>query len=276
MTDGQGKIAGQVAAGSAGGITRRRFLRIVGSGVIAGSFGLLFSDRLLEIVGYSPTDIRTVSGQERQWVMVIDLARCDGCGKCTLGCNREHFVPEGQEWIKVLRVRDDLGSEYYLPRPCMNCVNAPCVKVCPVGATFRRDDGVVLIDHDRCIGCRYCMAACPYNARYFNWEEPAHSPEELAHEYSVEEPWPHRVGTVEKCTFCAHYAKRGMLPACVRACTEEMGSGVIYFGDLREDAVSNGVETLPLTKSLRERGGFRFKEELGTHPHVWYLAPRRG
>jgi len=255
-------------------VSRRRFLQLVSGGVAAGAVGLLASDRIFEIVGWTPTDSRALAGQRKQWVMLIDLARCNGCGECTKGCSREHFVPQGQEWIKVFKVQEELGAEYFLPRPCMQCDNAPCVKVCPVNATFRRDDGVVQIDHDRCIGCRYCMAACPYNARSFNWSEPVHTPEELSHTYSIEEPWPHRVGVVEKCMFCAHLTKHGKLPACVRACTAEMGDGAIFFGDLREDAVSNGVETIPLAKTLRERGGFRFKEELGTLPRVWYLPPR--
>ncbi len=258
------------------GVSRRRFLRLASSGVAAGAMGMLLSDRILEVVGFSTEDLRAVSGDESQWVMVIDLAGCDGCGECTKGCSTEHFVPEGQEWIKVLKVEDELGASYFLPSPCHQCENPPCVKVCPVGATFRRDDGVVFIDHERCIGCRYCMAACPYQARSFNWGEPSHTPEELDHTYSIDEPWPHRVGVVEKCMFCAHYAKEGKLPACVRACTKEMGEGVIYFGDMREDAVSNGVRTIPLAKTLRERGGFRFKEELGTHPRLWYLPPRSG
>lgn len=257
-----------------GELSRRRFLRLVSGGIAAGAVGLLISDRVFEIVGWNPTDFRALADDRKQWVMVIDLARCDGCGACTRGCNQEHFVPEGTEWIKVFKVQDELGAQYFLPSPCMQCENPPCVKVCPVGATFRRDDGVILIDHERCIGCRYCMAACPYNARSFNWAEPAHTAEELAHPYSIEEPWPHRVGVVEKCVFCAHNAKEGKLPACARACTAEMGDGAIFFGDMREDAVSNGVETLPLAETLRERGGFRFKEELGTRPRVWYLPPR--
>lgn len=257
------------------GVSRRRFLRLASAGVAAGAVGVFLSDRILEVVGFSTEDLRTISGSGSQWVMVIDLAGCDGCGECTKGCNAEHFVPEGQEWIKVLTVEDELGASYFLPTPCMQCENPPCVKVCPVGATFRRDDGVIFTDHVRCIGCRYCMAACPYQARSFNWREPDHTPEELSHTYSIDEPWPHRVGVVEKCMFCVHYAKEGKLPACVRACTKEMGDGVIYFGDIREDAISNGVETLPLAKTLRERGAFRFKEELGTQPRVWYLPPRR-
>lgn len=245
---------------------------------IVGGAGIatLFSNRILDVVHASVSDPRALSSERRQWVMLIDLSKCNGCGKCTEGCAATHFVPEGQQWIKVYEVQDEFGHRYFLPRPCMQCENAPCLKVCPVGATYRKQDGVVLVDHNRCIGCRYCMAACPYDARSFNWSEPAHTPEELAHTYSPEAPWPHRMGVVEKCMFCAHYSQEGQLPACVQACTKEMGDGAIYFGDLREDAVSNGVETIPLGNTLREKGGFRLKEELGTEPRVWYLPPRRG
>jgi len=269
MTDSEQDELADLDAG------RRRFLKIATAGLAAGALGVLFSDKILEIVGATSLDARALSGTDAQWVMLIDLAKCDGCRQCTVGCRDAHFVPQGQEWITVFKVQDELGAEYYLPRPCMQCENPPCLKVCPVGATFRRDDGIVFIDHNRCIGCRYCMAACPYSARSFNWGEPAHTPAETAHAYSIEEPWPHRKGTVEKCMFCAHRAKEGKLPACVAACTKEMGNGAIYFGDLREDAVSNGFETLPLAETLAKRGGFRFKAELGTKPRVWYLPARR-
>ncbi|MBI4415655.1 MAG: 4Fe-4S dicluster domain-containing protein [Euryarchaeota archaeon] len=202
--------------------------------------------------------------------MLIDLKRCDGCRLCTSACGKAHFVPSGQEWMKVYKVQGE-GGEYFLPRPCMHCENAPCANVCPVGATFQRSDGLVLIDHRRCIGCRYCMAACPYNARHFNWEEPPHTPEELEHPYSPEEPWPHRRGTVEKCTFCAEEFSEGKLPACVQACPMK----AIFFGDASEDAVSNGVETWKFSEVLKREGGFRLKEELGTRPRVWYLPARR-
>lgn len=204
--------------------------------------------------------------------MIIDLSRCDGCGLCTIACGKAHFVPEGQEWIKVFKVKDEGGSEYFLPRPCMHCDNAPCVNVCPVGATYRREDGVILVDHTRCIGCRYCMAACPYSARYFNWGEPAHTPDELAHSYSPEAPWPHRRGVVEKCVFCAHRSQEGKLPACVEGCPMH----AIYFGDINEDVVTNNAgESLLLSRDLKERAAFRFKEELGTKPRVFYLPPRK-
>ena len=107
----------------------------------------------------------------RKWVMVIDLAKCDGCGHCTQACSKMHFVPPDRQWIKVLKMQEaEATAPYFFPQPCYHCDNPPCTKVCPVDATFKRQDGVVLIDNDRCIGCRFCMAACPYGARSFNWD----------------------------------------------------------------------------------------------------------
>lgn len=201
-----------------------------------------------------------------QWAMVIDLARCDGCKACTSACQAIHFTGE-QEWIQVFEETDEGGGRYFLPRPCMQCENAPCLNVCPVGATYRNENGTILVDHDRCIGCRFCMAACPYGARSFNWGEPENPPgASLAH-YSPEYPVPHRKGTVEKCMFCAHNTRDGKLPACATACPMK----AIWFGDLVRDIATNGLETVKLSWLLSERSAFRLKEELGTHPRVWYL-----
>jgi Fe-S-cluster-containing dehydrogenase component len=209
---------------------------------------------------------------KHRWVMVIDLAKCDGCKECTKACTAMHFVPPGQEWIKVFENRDNsVSASYWFPRPCMQCDNTPCAKVCPVGATFKREDGIVLIDQDRCIGCRYCIAACPYTSRYFNWGEPPHSPQELAQPYSVEWNYPHRKGVVEKCIFCPVLAREGKLPACAAACK----MNAIYFGDQVEDVVTNhDGEAVSFKQLIREKGGFRYMEELGTEPRVWYLPPR--
>ncbi|HKZ99865.1 MAG TPA: 4Fe-4S dicluster domain-containing protein [Thermoplasmata archaeon] len=256
-----------MSEGDRNGLKRREFLAVTALGGSATAVGILGGRFLIERLTGVPEDVRTQTADPRSWVMVIDLDRCDGCGICTTACRNEHNVPDGQEWIKVYEVSEPDGASYFLPRPCMNCENAPCVAVCPVGATFVRTDGVVLIDHNRCIGCRYCMAACPYNARYFNWDGPAElTPGELAI-YSPANPVVHRRGTVEKCMFCAHRADEGELPACVQACPMK----AIFFGDAREDAVSNGSEVWRLSEALRERGGFRFKEELGTKPRVFYL-----
>jgi molybdopterin-containing oxidoreductase family iron-sulfur binding subunit len=219
-----------------------------------------------------PESAPSATSTARKWVMVIDLAKCDGCQSCTKACRAMHFVPPGQEWIKVYQNRDnDAAGAYWFPRPCMQCDNAPCAKVCPVGATFKRADGAVLINQDRCIGCRYCIAACPYSARYFEWFEPPHTPEELAHTYDVEMNIPHRRGVAEKCVFCTQQLRAGKLSACAAGCP----MGAIYVGDQLEDAVSNSQgETKRLSMLLRDNAGYRFLEELGTEPRVWYLPPR--
>lgn len=224
-----------------------------------------------ELMQHSSAAAAAPIGNHR-WVMVIDLAKCDGCRECTAACRAMHFVPPNQEWIKVFENRDNkVAGAYWFPRSCMHCDNTPCAKVCPVGATFKREDGIVLIDQDRCIGCRYCIAACPYGSRSFNWAEPSHTPEELAHTYTPEMNVPHRRGVVEKCIFCPTLAREGKLPACASACT----MNAIYFGDQVEDVVTNHAgETVSFTQLIREKGGFRYMEELGTEPRVWYLPPR--
>jgi molybdopterin-containing oxidoreductase family iron-sulfur binding subunit len=208
----------------------------------------------------------------RRWIMVIDLAKCDGCGKCISACSKMHFVPPDRQWIKVLRMQDsEKSAPYFFPQPCYHCDNPPCTKVCPVDATFKRSDGVVLIDNERCIGCRFCMAACPYGARSFNWGKPSDPPEAAAKDYSPEQGYPRKIGTVEKCDFCPDMAAMGMLPACTSGCP----MGAIYYGDENEDAVTNGQgETHKLSKLLLDCGGYRHMEELGTKPRVYYLPPR--
>ena len=251
---------------------RRRFLKVTSAGIAAGALGLLISDKIFEVFGVTTTDLRAGSGTDRDWVMLIDLAKCDGCGKCTEGCTKEHFVPPGQEWIKVFKVKDELGAEYWLPRPCMQCENAPCLKVCPVGATFRRDDGVVFVDHDRCIGCRYCVVACPYGARTSDFGldysdgTPAPQPyEELPnHEYG--KSWDRAnhgspVGNARKCQFCLHRLEEGMLPQCVTTCIGR----ATYFGD------ANDPDSL-VSEKAREPNQIRLLEEHGTKPRVSYLV----
>jgi len=252
------------------GLSRRRFIKVAVASGVALSVGGLTSQQAL---GKLPIRrIRKAPGgpMPARYVMVIDLDKCKGCGKCTAACIVYHFVPRGQEWIKVFKIEDGEQEQYFL-RPCMQCQNPPCVNVCPVGAAFIREDGVVLIDHDICIGCRMCIAACPYHARYFNWGEPEHTPEELAHTYSPEQPWPHRKGVVEKCDFCADHAEKGQIPPCAKACPE----GAIYYGDRYENVVKSSLETISFTEMLTKRHARRFKEELGTRPNVYYLQEGR-
>ena len=207
----------------------------------------------------------------RKFVMVIDLARCNNARKCVTACQKMHYQPEDKEWLQVKLMDDNPESApYWFPKTCFHCDNPPCVKVCPVNATYKRQDGLVLIDTDRCIGCKFCMAACPYSTRVFNWSEPEQSEDVQCLTYSPETSMPSRVGTVEKCDFCPDMARAGKLPDCVTACP----NGVFYFGDENEDVVTNGDETVRFSVILRDRGGYRYAEELGTQPRVWYLPPR--
>jgi molybdopterin-containing oxidoreductase family iron-sulfur binding subunit len=177
----------------------------------------------------------------RKFVMVIDLARCKNARKCVSACQKMHHLPEEKEWLQVRLMQDsEDAAPYWFPKTCFHCDNPPCVKVCPVDATYKRQDGLVLIDTDRCIGCKFCMAACPYSTRVFNWSEPDLSSEVMCLPYSPETSVPSKVGTVEKCDFCPDMARVGELPDCVKACP----NGVFYFGDQNEDAVSNGDETV--------------------------------
>ena len=205
--------------------------------------------------------------------MVIDLRKCEGCvtidkpPQCTEACQKDHGLSEGQTWIKVFEQPLPGGHYFFMPRPCMHCENAPCLNVCPVDATYRDETGNILVDQDRCIGCRLCMAACPYGARYFNWGDPPAAPASPSAQRSPDYPVPQRRGTVGKCMFCAHKTESGGLPACAEGCPMK----AIYFGDLLEDVASNGSETVQLSRFLDDNTAFRYKEELGTRPRVWYI-----
>ena len=206
----------------------------------------------------------------KKFVMVIDLARCKNLRKCQSACNHMHQVHPGQNWIKVLGMEDSIHSApYWQPTTCMHCDEPPCVKVCPVDATFKRQDGIVLIDSDRCIGCRFCMAACPYSTRVFNWEEPQLEPQVADQHYSCETSMPQKKGTVGKCDFCPDMSRKGELPHCVQACP----NGVFMFGDLNEDSVTNGSETFRFSDLIKDKAGYRSMEDLGTKPSVYYLPP---
>lgn len=207
---------------------------------------------------------------DKKFVMVIDLARCKNLKKCQSACNHAHHVEDAQNWIKVYPMKDaEETAPYWQPTTCMHCDEPPCVKVCPVDATFKRQDGIVLIDSDRCVGCRFCMAACPYSTRVFNWGDPE-LPENIASmDYSCETSIPQKKGTVGKCDFCADMTRMGMLPHCVSACP----NGVFMFGDLNEDSVTNGPETFRFSDLIRDKSGYRLMEDLGTKPSVYYLPP---
>jgi molybdopterin-containing oxidoreductase family iron-sulfur binding subunit len=206
----------------------------------------------------------------KKFVMVIDLSRCKNLKKCQSACNHMHHVHPGQNWIKVYGMQDaDHTAPYWQPTTCMHCDEPPCVKVCPVDATFKRQDGIVLIDSDRCIGCRFCMAACPYSTRVFNWGDPEVPKEIAEQDYSCETSLPQKKGTVGKCDFCPDMVRKGELPHCVSACP----NGVFMFGDMNEDSVTNGDESFRFSDLIRDKAGYRLMEDMGTKPRVYYLPP---
>lgn len=212
----------------------------------------------------------------RKFVMVIDLAKCRNALKCQESCNKNHYITGQNAWLKVYKMQEDTDTApYWMPMICQHCDQPACVTVCPVDATFKRRDGIVSIDNKRCIGCRFCMAACPYSSRVFNWSEPnqedlmkdadhmaEHSSDHLGH--------PSIKGTVDKCDFCPHMIDQGEMPHCVSACPND----VFYFGDKYEDVVTNGSgQSVQLSKLLEDRAGYRYMEKLGTQPSVFYLPP---
>ena len=206
---------------------------------------------------------------DRKFIMVIDLAKCKNARKCVDACQEGHLLPKDHEWIKLYLLQDDINTaKYWFPRPCFHCDKPMCVSVCPVGATYKRQDGIVLIDNQRCIGCKFCMTGCPYSARVFNWKDPEVSVP-AGHVYNPEDNIPAVEGTVGKCLFCADNLRKNILPRCVTACP----MGVIYFGDLLEDTITNSTETVRFSKIMLDRAGYRYREELGTLPSVYYLPP---
>ncbi|MFK5958821.1 MAG: 4Fe-4S dicluster domain-containing protein [Lutibacter sp.] len=218
----------------------------------------------------------------RKFVMVIDLARCKNAKQCQSACNKNHFISGDNAWLKIYKMQDSPEtSPYWMPSLCQHCDQPACVKVCPVDATFKRRDGIVLIDNERCIGCRFCMAACPYSVRVFNWNEPDQGEITMSMEMDMEHDMsspdsyidyagaPSIKGTVDKCDFCPHMIAEEKLPHCVSACP----NGVYFFGDLYEDTVTNGDETFQLSKLLKDKSGYRLMEDLGTAPSVYYLPP---
>jgi molybdopterin-containing oxidoreductase family iron-sulfur binding subunit len=214
---------------------------------------------------------------DKKFVMVVDLAKCKNALKCQDACNKHHYITGQNAWLKVYKMQEDEDTApYWMPTMCQHCDEPACVTVCPVDATFKRKDGLVLIDNERCIGCRFCMAACPYGTRVFNWSEPdqewlmnadenhvaTHSPEHAGN--------PSQKSTVDKCDFCPHAVEQGDLPHCVSACPND----VFLFGDMYEDTVTNGSkQSFKLSKLLKDKSGYRMMEGLGTKPSVFYLPP---
>lgn len=206
---------------------------------------------------------------DRKFVMVIDLAKCNNARSCVESCQKAHNLDFNEEFMKVKLIQDNEdASPYWFPKPCYHCEEPPCVTVCPTGATYKRDDEIVLIDNNRCIGCKFCITSCPYSARTFNWGHKDKF-DDTSQPYSPETSVPAEEGTVMKCDFCPDMLRQGKLPHCAKACP----MGVIYFGDKNEDIVTNGEETVSFSGLIKDRGGYRHLEHLGTKPNVYYLPP---
>lgn len=230
-----------------------------------------------------------------KYAYVVDLDRCMGCRSCMAACKVENNTQKGFYWMFVYKFED---GEYpnsrvsYLPRPCMHCDNAPCIKVCPVKARYKRKDGFVMVDSERCIGCRYCIIACPYGVNYFNSRPPEKNQyydwkKEGANVYgsgstgeAVGTALPyknpdldkkyggrlvagsgHFKGVVEKCTWCVHRVEKGLKPACVATCPVK----ALAFGDI-EDPNSE------VSRILAKKRSFKLLEEKGTNPSVYYVG----
>ncbi|MFV2014377.1 MAG: 4Fe-4S dicluster domain-containing protein [Candidatus Heimdallarchaeota archaeon] len=259
-------------------LTRRDFLKVAG---FTGSAAFLTSRTLLKgddnLVDESdrPYD-QWRTDFDANWGMVIDLARCDGCvdipvPRCTQACITGHYTPDDHLYIKVFEMaKEDGEPTHFFPRPCQQCLDPPCVHVCPVSSAWQRDgDRLTLIDNDRCIGCRLCMAACPYEVRFFHWEENPKGKDIPDGDYESQMPFTmiRDRGVVAKCEFCG-LQFIGKLPHCISACHK----GALYFGNILENAMTNTFnETILLDETLKKRAGFIWKEEENTKPRVFYL-----
>ncbi len=250
-------------------ISRRVFLGAAGLSAVAGGVGR--TDALRAGGGNSPA----ASGG-RRWAMAVDVEKClraEECTKCTAVCNRAHNIPaiadraHELKWIWKERFdetfREQTGgyaNQALGDKPvmvlCNHCDNPPCARVCPTEATWKRDDGVVMMDWHRCIGCRYCVAACPYGSRSFNWFDPR------PHIAQLDPDFPTRTkGVVETCNFCEERLAVGRPPACVEVCPEH----ALVFGDLHDP-------TSTVRQVLASRFAIRRRTELGTGPAVYYLV----
>jgi molybdopterin-containing oxidoreductase family iron-sulfur binding subunit len=239
-------------------LARRRFL--AGLGLLTGAAaapGLM----LMHTAGARAPD-QPVS-DARRWGLLIDASKCaQGCDACVQGCSTEHGLrghdrpATDAQWIRKLTLTDPAsGRASSFPVMCQHCRSAPCVDVCPTGASFRRADGIVLVDKHICIGCRYCMLACPYKARSFIHETLT---DQLTHA-------PRGKGTVESCTLCVHRVDENdaeAVPACAQSCAEA-GHGAIMFGDLNDP--SSAIAT-----RLREQGATQIRADLGLDTSVRY------
>lgn len=259
--------------------TRREFLIIAGLSAIGAAcppLARIVSAKAKAATGRAPfpgAPDATPALTAKRWGMAVDIRKCpDGCQDCIDACHLAHNVPaignpkHEVKWIWPERFENVFPAENHpyieetvKKRPllvlCNHCDNPPCVRVCPTGATFRRTDGIVMMDSHRCIGCKICLAACPFGARSINFVNPRPFIRKLNLDFPTRSK-----GVIEKCNFCEERLARGILPACVMACRDK----ALVFGDV-EDPQSKVRHILDEKFSLRRRA------ELGTKPQVYYI-----
>ena len=253
-------------------LDRREFIKLAAAlGISVAAGGWIYSEFWASDDPLG--EVAHANGNGPYWAMVIDLGACIGCERCAYACQATNDTASDHLWNIVLRAEETFEQPVYLPRPCMHCEHAPCVEVCPVGATYHRPDGLVAMDYQLCIGCRYCMVACPYGVRVFNWEEnTAENPQVPT--WGTPEVRRRPRGVAEKCTFCTHRIDPGLekglrpgydreaTPACVNICPTEAR----LFGDLKDP-------NSPAARAMKGRQAVVLRSELGTHPRVSYLLP---
>lgn len=252
-----------------GSVSRRDLLKIAGG--LAAAAGVT---QFISINSLAAVESASVGPGGVKWGMLIDINKCIGCNYCTYACQAVNNLSDDMLYNVVTTETTQNGTEFFLSRPCMQCAEAPCVHVCPVEATYYREDGIVAMDYNRCIGCRYCQVACPYDARVFNWHDPIEKSDHTP-DFGVQEVSNRERGVVEKCHFCSHRIDDGLArnltpgvddqatPACVVACP----TGARVFGDL------NSPES-PISKAREEaRVTLRLREDLSTEPRVYYIPP---
>jgi Fe-S-cluster-containing dehydrogenase component len=258
----------QTQDSSSGGQSRRDFLKV--GGALVAAAGLT---QFISLNSLASNPVAEVQEGGRKWGMLIDINKCIGCNYCTYACQAINNLADDMRYNLVTSEETPSGTEFFLSRPCMQCAEAPCVHVCPVEATYYRPDGIVAMDYERCIGCRYCQVACPYDVRVFNWKNPV-AASGVAN-FGQQEVADRPRGVVEKCHFCSHRIDDGLergltpgvdapaTPACVVVCP----TGARVFGDL------NDVES-PISEARREaQVTIRLREELSTEPRVYYVPP---
>jgi Fe-S-cluster-containing dehydrogenase component len=263
-------------------LSRRDFVRIFGTAAGSAVTAYLVTTGPLSPFGrlkrkqLATEDVEHTAEGDQHWGMVIDLNKCIGCEYCLRACTAVNDVKTDKPWNIVVEDRMETGDKFYFSRPCLHCQHAPCVEVCPVKATYVREDGIVIMDYTRCIGCRYCEVACPYDARKFNWQA---RDDENPYVPTWGRPEVERRprGVVEKCTFCVHRIDEGLenhltpgvdleaTPACVNICPV----GARIFGDLKdpESEIAQVIENIPT---------IQLREELGTDTSVHYIPASEG